>query len=72
MCSSREASVKTTVERLSKSYPDTVVGSYAAGLYGLVRGLALELKPVRVNLVQPGRLATDLWKDMEPDKREAL
>jgi NAD(P)-dependent dehydrogenase (short-subunit alcohol dehydrogenase family) len=49
-----------------------VVGSYAAGLYGLVRGLALELKPVRVNLVQPGGVETDLWKDIEPDKREAL
>jgi NAD(P)-dependent dehydrogenase (short-subunit alcohol dehydrogenase family) len=49
-----------------------VVGSYAAGLYGLVRSLALELKPVRVNLVQPGGLATDLWRDMEPHKREAL
>lgn len=49
-----------------------VVGSYAAGLHGLVRGLALELKPVRVNLVQPGGLATELWRDMEPAKREAL
>ena len=49
-----------------------VVGSYASGLYGMVRGLALELKPVRVNLVQPGGMETELWKDMDPDKREAL
>jgi NAD(P)-dependent dehydrogenase (short-subunit alcohol dehydrogenase family) len=49
-----------------------VVGCYAAGLYGLVRSLALELKPVRVNLVQPGGVETDLWKDMDPAKREAL
>jgi NAD(P)-dependent dehydrogenase (short-subunit alcohol dehydrogenase family) len=49
-----------------------VVGSYAAGLHGLVRSLALELKPIRVNLVQPGGLATELWRDMEPDKQESL
>ena len=49
-----------------------VIGSYAAGLYGLVRSLALELKPVRVNLVQPGGVETELWRDMEPAKKEAL
>ena len=37
-----------------------------------MRSLALELTPVRVNLVQPGGIATDLWKDMEPNERDAL
>lgn len=39
----------------------TVVASYAAGLAGMTRALALELKPVRVNLVQPGAVVTELW-----------
>lgn len=41
-----------------------VVASYAAGLYGMVRALALDLKPVRVNLVSPGAVATELWAGM--------
>ena len=39
----------------------TVIGSYAAGLAGLTRGLALDLKPIRVNLVSPGAVDTELW-----------
>lgn len=42
----------------------SVVGSYAAGLYGMVRGLALDMRPVRVNLVAPGAVATELWDAM--------
>jgi NAD(P)-dependent dehydrogenase (short-subunit alcohol dehydrogenase family) len=33
----------------------------AAGVEGLMRGLAVELKPVRVNLVQPGAVHTELF-----------
>lgn len=40
----------------------TVVASYAAGLHGMTRSLALELKPVRVNLISPGGVATELWE----------
>jgi NAD(P)-dependent dehydrogenase (short-subunit alcohol dehydrogenase family) len=29
----------------------------------MTRGLALDLKPIRVNLVSPGPLDTELWKD---------
>ena len=39
----------------------TVVASYAAGLQGMTRALALDLKPVRVNLIQPGAVDTELW-----------
>lgn len=43
--------------------PDwSIVASYAAGLHGMVRNLALDLKPVRVNLVQPGAVDTPLWR----------
>ena len=45
-----------------KPIPDwTVVGSYATALYGLTRGLALDLKPIRVNIVSPGAVDTELW-----------
>lgn len=51
--------------------PDwTVIGGYAAGLGGLTRGLALDLAPVRVNLVSPGAVDTELWKMPEEDKEK--
>jgi NAD(P)-dependent dehydrogenase (short-subunit alcohol dehydrogenase family) len=42
----------------------SVVASYAAGLHGMVRNLAVDLKPVRVNLVSPGPVDTELWRGM--------
>jgi NAD(P)-dependent dehydrogenase (short-subunit alcohol dehydrogenase family) len=50
----------------------TIVASYAAGLFGMTRNLALDLKPVRVNAVSPGLLDTNLWKDMAPEAREGM
>jgi len=50
----------------------SVVASYAAGLYGMVRNLAVDLKPVRVNLVSPGAVATELWKDMPREEYAAF
>jgi NAD(P)-dependent dehydrogenase (short-subunit alcohol dehydrogenase family) len=38
----------------------SVVASYAAGLHGMTRNLALDLKPTRVNLVSLGMVDTDL------------
>jgi NAD(P)-dependent dehydrogenase (short-subunit alcohol dehydrogenase family) len=35
--------------------------SYLAGLHGMTRALAFELKPVRVNLINPGVVDTELW-----------
>jgi NAD(P)-dependent dehydrogenase (short-subunit alcohol dehydrogenase family) len=39
----------------------TAIGSYATGLQGMTRQLALDLKPIRVNLVSPGAVKTELW-----------
>ncbi|KAI1619893.1 3-oxoacyl-reductase [Exophiala viscosa] len=53
----------------------TTVASYAAGLQGMTRNLALELKPIRVNLIQPGAVETELWDgafENEEDKAKAL
>lgn len=33
----------------------------ASGLHGLVKGLALDLAPIRVNLVSPGATKTEMW-----------
>lgn len=50
----------------------SVVASYAAGLHGMTRNLALDLKPIRVNLVSPGVIDTELWKDMSAEAKEVL
>jgi NAD(P)-dependent dehydrogenase (short-subunit alcohol dehydrogenase family) len=45
-----------------KPQPDwSVVAGYMSGLEGMVRNLALDLKPIRVNLVTPGSVDTELW-----------
>jgi len=50
--------------------PDwSVVGSYATGLHGLTRQFALDLRPLRVNLVSPGAVETELWDGLPADKR---
>lgn len=41
-----------------------VINGYATGLQGLTRGLALDLKPIRVNLVSPGAIDTELWTNI--------
>lgn len=41
-----------------------VIASYAAGNHGMVRNLALDLAPVRVNLVSPGAVETALWDEI--------
>ncbi|KAF7167259.1 hypothetical protein CNMCM5623_000621 [Aspergillus felis] len=44
--------------------PDwAVVAGYSAGLHGMVPGLALDMKPLRVNFVSPGPVKTDLFSD---------
>jgi len=63
----------TTGSVSQKPLPEwTVVGSYAAGLHGMTRNLALDLKPIRVNLVSPGGVNTELWSGMPKDEREEL
>jgi len=47
-------------------------GAINAGLEGLVRGLALELAPVRVNAVSPGLIDTPLWDGLAADRRQAM
>ncbi|KAL1604763.1 hypothetical protein SLS60_004303 [Paraconiothyrium brasiliense] len=46
----------------------SVIGSYAGGHHAMVRNLALDLKPIRVNGVSPGVVDTELWKMGEDAK----
>ncbi|KAF2252036.1 short chain dehydrogenase [Trematosphaeria pertusa] len=48
----------------------SVVAAYAGGLHSMVRNLALDLAPVRVNGVSPGAVDTELWRLGESEKRE--
>ncbi|KJC52377.1 SDR family oxidoreductase [Bradyrhizobium sp. LTSP857] len=47
-------------------------GAVNAALEALARGLALELAPIRVNVVSPGLIATPLWAGMAETEREAM
>jgi NAD(P)-dependent dehydrogenase (short-subunit alcohol dehydrogenase family) len=49
-----------------------MVAGFASGLHGLTMNLALDLKPIRVNLVSPGVVETELWDstfDQETKKK---
>ena len=35
----------------------------------MTRNLALDLKPIRVNLVSPGAIDTELWKHMSEEQK---
>jgi len=46
--------------------------SICAAMEGLTRALAVELAPIRVNLVAPGIVKTPLWASFSADERDAL
>ena len=50
----------------------TIVGSYATALHGMTRGMALDLKPIRVNLVSPGAVETPLWGSVGKETLEKI
>lgn len=52
----------TTGAGSQKPFHDwSLVAGYLTGLHGLTRNLAIDLKPLRVNLVSPGVVTTPLW-----------
>lgn len=50
----------------------SVPASYAAGLQSMMRNLALDLRPTRVNLISPGIVVTELWDWMPKEQRSAF
>jgi NAD(P)-dependent dehydrogenase (short-subunit alcohol dehydrogenase family) len=49
-----------------------VLASVCGAMEGLTRALAVELSPVRVNVVRPGFTRTEMWADLDEDVRESL
>lgn len=50
----------------------SVAASICSAMEGLTRALAVELAPIRVNIVSPGVVRTPLWRGMDEAAREAL
>lgn len=49
-----------------------IAASICAAMEGFTRAMAIELAPVRVNLVSPGVIRTNLWNGMPEAEREQL
>lgn len=49
-----------------------LMGAINGALECLVQGLALELKPVRVNAVSPAVVDTEMWHGMAPEARQTM
>ncbi|KJA26777.1 hypothetical protein HYPSUDRAFT_1030351 [Hypholoma sublateritium FD-334 SS-4] len=50
----------------------SVPAGVVAGIEGLTKGLAVDLAPVRVNLVGPGAIKTELWDKFPPAALEKM
>jgi NAD(P)-dependent dehydrogenase (short-subunit alcohol dehydrogenase family) len=50
----------------------TIAASICAAMEGFTRALAVELAPIRVNIVSPGLVRTPLWANIPEDEREAM
>lgn len=54
--------ILTTGSASQKPFPNwSLLAGYLTGMHGITRSLALDLKPLRVNLVSPGAVHTPLW-----------
>nr|WP_314434987.1 SDR family oxidoreductase [uncultured Brevundimonas sp.] len=49
-----------------------LMGAINGALEALVQGLALELRPVRVNAVSPALVRTEMWDGMDPAARTTM
>ena len=50
----------------------TISTAMTGAVEHLVRGLAIDLAPVRVNAVTPGLIATEMWEKVPEDARAAM
>lgn len=50
----------------------SIGSSICAAMEGFTRVMALELAPVRVNIVFPGLVRTNLWDSLSPEDRDGL
>lgn len=65
--------VLTTGIAGQRPMPGTSVAAALCGaMESLTRALALELAPIRVNVVSPGVVRTELWRDLSEKDRKGL
>ncbi|KAJ8115769.1 hypothetical protein OPT61_g2662 [Boeremia exigua] len=71
---SHESSYTITAGSISeRTLPNwSVLGSFAGGHPSMVRNLALDLKPIRVNGISPGVIDTELWSMPEEQKYQPM
>lgn len=50
----------------------TAIVAYATGTEGMMRGLAVDLAPIRVNCVSPGAVHTELFNDIPADRLDSV
>ncbi|KAJ4375896.1 hypothetical protein N0V83_001174 [Neocucurbitaria cava] len=50
----------------------SAIAPYAGGQHAMVRNLALDLKPIRVNGIGPGVVDTELWRQPKEEKEKLL
>lgn len=56
-----------------KSIPGWIAtGAYLSGLHDMMRGTAFDLKSIRVNLVIPGGVDTEVWNILDQESRESV
>jgi len=68
--SPRSSYTITTGAISEKPIPDwSVIAAYNGGHHAMVRNLALDMKPVRVNGVSPGVVDTELWRMSDEEKQ---
>ena len=74
LVSSLESSLTLTGGTVSLKPPPgwTPYSTWAAGQEGATRSLAIELKPIRVNLVVPGVVDTELFQQIPEEMRSGL
>ncbi|MBN3785321.1 SDR family oxidoreductase [Burkholderia sp. Ac-20353] len=69
------ASIVVTSGQLAdrpSAHGTSVLAAAVRGVEALAQSLALELKPIRVNVVSPGLVETPLFDGFDPDVRAAL
>ena len=50
----------------------TLIAAWGSGAQGITRGLAVDLAPIRVNMVSPGAVHTELFDDIPKERLESV
>ena len=50
----------------------TLIAAWGSGIEGITRGLAVDLAPIRVNMVSPGAVHTELFDDIPKERLDGV